>query len=54
MLTMKDIVREGHPSLKTVAAEVNVPITDEEKQLLKNMLQFLINSQDEEIAKNMI
>ncbi|MBP2077912.1 peptide deformylase [Oceanobacillus polygoni] len=51
MLTMKDIVREGHPSLKKVAAEVDLPITDDEKQLLKDMLQFLINSQDEEIAK---
>ena len=51
MLTMKDIVREGHPSLKKIAAEVDMPINDDEKQLLKNMLQFLKNSQDEEIAK---
>ena len=51
MLTMKDIVREGHPSLKKIAAEVDMPINDDEKQLLKDMLQFLKNSQDEEIAK---
>lgn len=28
-----------------------MPINDDEKQLLKDMLQFLKNSQDEEIAK---
>src|SRR5699024_10505831 len=51
MITMKDIVREGHPSLEAVAKEVEVPITEEEKQLLEKMLAFLKNSQDEEIAE---
>jgi len=51
MITMKDIVREGHPSLEKVAKEVDLPITQEEKQLLKDMLTFLKNSQDEEIAE---
>ena len=51
MITMKDIVREGHPSLTRVAQQVDIPITEEEKQLLKDMLTFLKNSQDEEIAK---
>lgn len=51
MITMKDIVREGHPSLTKVAQQVDIPITEEEKQLLKDMLTFLKNSQDEEIAK---
>ncbi len=51
MITMKDIVREGHPSLAKTAKEVKVPITEEEKKLLENMIQFLKNSQDEEIAK---
>ncbi|RKQ37344.1 peptide deformylase [Oceanobacillus halophilus] len=51
MITMKDIVREGHPSLVTVAKEVPLPINDEEKQLLDDMQTFLKNSQDEEIAK---
>ncbi|MFD1849199.1 peptide deformylase [Oceanobacillus bengalensis] len=51
MITMKDIVREGHPSLQKVAKEVSLPITDEEKQLLNDMLIFLQNSQDEEIAQ---
>lgn len=51
MITMKDIVREGHPSLTNVAKEVDLPLTEEEKQLLQDMLTFLKNSQDEELAK---
>lgn len=51
MITMKDIVREGHPSLKRKAQDVDVPISQEEAQLLDDMLTFLKNSQDEEIAK---
>lgn len=51
MITMKDIVREGHPSLTKVAAEVELPLSDDDKQLLKDMLTFLKNSQDDEIAE---
>jgi peptide deformylase len=51
MITMKDIVREGHPSLTTTAEEVPVPISDEDKNLLEDMLTFLKNSQNEEIAE---
>lgn len=51
MITMEDIVREGHPSLTTVAEEVPVPISDEDKQLLEKMLTFLKNSQNEETAE---
>ncbi|MFC4025411.1 peptide deformylase [Oceanobacillus longus] len=50
MITMKDIVREGHPSLETKAEEVSLPINSDEKKLLEDMLEFLINSQDEEKA----
>lgn len=51
MITMKDIVREGHPSLTKVASEVELPLSDDDKQLLKDMLTFLKNSQDDEIAE---
>lgn len=47
MLTMDDIVREGDPSLREVANEVPLPPTEEEVSLLKEMLEFLQNSQDE-------
>ncbi len=51
MITMKDIVREGHPVLTTTAKEVAIPPTKEDKEMLEEMLQFLKNSQDEEIAE---
>ncbi|KGA98863.1 peptide deformylase [Alkalihalobacillus alcalophilus ATCC 27647 = CGMCC 1.3604] len=50
MITMKDIVREGHPVLREVAKEVTLPATAEEKEILSEMLQFIKNSQDPEIA----
>lgn len=51
MLTMKDIVREGNPILRQIAKEVELPASEEDKNTLRKMLQFVINSQDEEIAK---
>lgn len=51
MITMSDIVREGNPVLKQNAAEVPVPPSQEDKETLEEMLQFVINSQDEEIAE---
>ncbi|MFD1038720.1 peptide deformylase [Virgibacillus byunsanensis] len=50
MLTMKDIVREGHPSLREIAKEVQVPIEQVDKELVENMITFLKNSQDDQIA----
>jgi peptide deformylase len=51
MITMDDIVREGHPVLKEVAKEVDLPASVEDKETLKKMMEFLINSQDDEIAE---
>ena len=39
MITMKDIIREGNPTLR--AEEVPVPITEEDRQLGEDMLTFL-------------
>jgi peptide deformylase len=50
MLTMEDIIRDGHPSLREVAVEVQMPPSDEDKQILKQLLEFVQNSQNEEIA----
>ncbi|MHC5247310.1 peptide deformylase [Enterococcus sp. LJL120] len=46
MITMENIIREGHPTLREVAKEVSLPLSDEDVQLGKDMLEFLINSQD--------
>lgn len=51
MLTMKDIIKDGHPTLRQKAEELSFPLTDEEKETLQEMRQFLINSQDDEMAK---
>ncbi|WP_108669859.1 peptide deformylase [Peribacillus acanthi] len=50
MLTMNDIIREGHPSLRKVAEEVNLPASEEDKKILASMLEYVINSQNPEIA----
>ncbi|WP_164669169.1 peptide deformylase [Virgibacillus doumboii] len=50
MITMDDIVREGHPSLREKAQDVPVPPTEEDIQLLNDILTFVKNSQDEELA----
>ncbi|MHB9666569.1 peptide deformylase, partial [Staphylococcus aureus] len=51
MLTMKDIIRDGHPTLRRKAAALELPLTKAEKEILIAMREFLVNSQDEEIAK---
>lgn len=51
MITMNDIVKEGNPILREVAAPVTMPPTDEEKDTLQEMLEFLKNSQDPETAE---
>lgn len=47
---MKDIVREGHPALRKVAEEVSIPPSQEDIDILNDMLLFIKNSQNEEIA----
>lgn len=51
MLTMKDIIREGDPILREVAKEVELPASEEDKNTLREMLEYLKNSQDPEIAE---
>ncbi|MFC6465365.1 peptide deformylase [Marinilactibacillus sp. GCM10026970] len=51
MITMNDIIREGHPTLRKIAEKVDFPLSEDIKQLANELLQFLINSQDPEIAE---
>jgi peptide deformylase len=51
MITMKDIIRDGHPTLRKVAEEVPLPPSDEDKKILESLIEYLKNSQDPEIAK---
>ena len=51
MILMEDIIRDGHPTLRTKAQEVTFPLTEEDRKLAHDMLEYLINSQDTELAE---
>src|SRR5690625_4119413 len=51
MLTMEDIVRDGHPALRKKSEQVQIPPTKEDINILNEMLEFLKNSQDESIRE---
>ena len=51
MLTMKDIIREGHPTLRLKAKEVKIPLNKEDKNTLKLMMEFIENSIDPVISE---
>lgn len=51
MILMEDIVREGHPALRTRAEEVVFPLTEEDRKLAQDMLEYLLNSQNPELAE---
>ncbi|GIN91525.1 peptide deformylase [Siminovitchia terrae] len=51
MLLMKDIIREGHPTLRRIAKEVPLPPDPADIETLKSMKEFLINSQDPVISE---
>lgn len=50
MLTMKDVVRDGHPILRQKADSVET-LDEQTKKELREMRQFLINSQDDEMRE---
>ena len=51
MITMDDFIPEKDPLLREVAEEVSFPLDAETQELADLMLEFLKNSQDEEIAE---
>lgn len=53
LIDMDDIIREGNPTLRAVAEDVALPLSDQDILLGEKMLQFLKNSQDPVIAEKM-
>ena len=53
LIDMDDIIREGNPTLRAVAADVTFPLSDEDIILCEKMMQFLKNSQDPVMAEKM-
>ena len=51
MLLMKDILDESDKRLRQVSKEVQFPLSDEKKQIINEMVEFLTNSQIEELAE---
>ncbi|WP_059104968.1 peptide deformylase [Shouchella shacheensis] len=51
MITMDEIIREGNPILRQVAKPVSLPLSTEDKLTLQDMLDFIKNSQDTDIAE---
>lgn len=51
MLLMKDIIREGNPILKSKCKDVSIPLSKEDEKTIQLMIEYLENSQDDEIAK---
>jgi peptide deformylase len=51
MILMKDIIREGNPLLREKSAEVSLPLSKEDEDILVSMIEYIDNSIDEEIAE---
>ena len=47
MITMKDVIREGHPTLYKKAESVTLPLSHEDKQTLMDLHDYVVNSIDE-------
>lgn len=50
MILKKDIVLDSNPLLRKKSEEVSLPLSDEDKKTLDEMIEYLENSQDEEKA----
>ena len=48
MILMKDIVYEGDERLHEVCEPVELPINEEDAETLRSLLEYVVNSQDEE------
>ena len=48
---MKDVIREGHPNLNKVSEPVKVPLSNEDKKLLVDLLNYVKHSTDEEMLE---
>src|SRR5690606_2658289 len=51
MILMRNIIREGHPSLTTPSSNVILPLSPADIKLAKDLMEFVQNSQNDELAK---
>ena len=50
MLKTKDILDEKNKLLRTISEEVKFPLTDKDKETIQLMVEYLTNSQIDELA----
>ncbi len=50
MILNKDILQDGHKTLRNVASPVDFPLNKQTKNLAKEIMEYLENSQDENIS----
>lgn len=48
---MKNIVRDGNPVLRKQAKKVEFPLNEKDKKLAKDLMQYLVVSQDPKLCK---
>jgi peptide deformylase len=53
MIKLKDILDEKDKRLKMVSKEVEFPLTDKDKKAIEDMIEYLTNSQIEEVAEEL-
>lgn len=51
MFLMKDITRDGNPVLRNQSEKVEFPLSETDKKLAKDLMDYLVISQDEEENK---
>ncbi len=51
MILMKDIIEDNDPKIREISKEVELPLSDEDRKLILDMHEFLVNSQDDDIAR---
>lgn len=51
LILMKDITRDGNTVLRQQAAKLSFPLSDEERQLASDMMEYLEVSQDPELCE---
>ena len=50
-IKVEDIILDSNPKIREKSQDVQLPLIDEDRELLKAMLEYVQNSQDEEIAE---
>ncbi|MCF7924336.1 MAG: peptide deformylase [Candidatus Izimaplasma sp.] len=51
MLLKKDILQDGHPTLRKRAIDVKLPLSKSNFKLLHSMMEYIENSQDDEMVE---